>query len=389
MSARALALIAVLALAPFDANAQVPAMSPDAACGTPVALSDGWPIDKPESVGLDGARLCGIAARLKATEANVHSVVVVRRGKLVFEQYFTGYDEPWGLDDKDYTFDATMKHDVRSVSKSVTSLLVGIAAARGLFTVDDLVLNFFPDYASTKGLGWEQVSLRHLLTMSSGMRWDEVLAWTDPNNDEPHLGTEPDPLQYVISKPIDSFPGTTWNYSGGSTDLLGAIIEKTSGKSFEAFAREALFEPLGITDWEWKTYQNGKIAPAAGLRLRPRDMARIGQLVLNRGVWDGKQIVPAQWIADSTSPRFQAIGLFGGLYFYGYQWWLGRTFADGKESQWVSGQGWGGQRVFIVPDLDIVVVTTGAMYASPRQNNPGLDILANYIVPAVRDSSTR
>jgi len=316
-------------------------------------------------------------------------VVVVRRGKLVFEQYFAGYDEPWGMDDKEYEFDATTKHDVRSVSKSVTSLLVGIAVARGLFAVDDLVMNFFPDHASTKGLGWEQVSVRHLLTMSSGMRWDEVLAWTDPQNDEPHLSTEPDPLRYVISKPIDSFPGTIWNYNGGSTDLLGAIIEKTSGKSFEAFAREALFEPLGITDWEWKTYQNGRFAPAAGLRLRRRDAAKVGQLVLERGSWNGKQVVPAQWIADSTAPRFQAIGLFGGLYFYGYQWWIGRTFADGKEIPWISGQGWGGQRLFIVPSLDIVVVTTAAMYASPRQNNPGLDILANFVVPAVRDSSAR
>jgi CubicO group peptidase (beta-lactamase class C family) len=388
MRARALALITVLALASFAVNAQVPAMSSDA-CGTPVALDDGWPIDKPESVGLDGARLCGIAPRLKALEANVHSVVVVRRGKLVFEQYFAGYDEPWGLNDKEYEFDATTKHDVRSVSKSVTSLLVGIAVARGLFAVDDLVMTFFPDHTSIKGAGWEQVSLRHLLTMSSGMRWDEVLAWTDPKNDEPHLGTEDDPLRYVISKPIDAFPGTTWNYSGGSTDLLGAIIEKTSGKSFEAFAREALFEPLGITDWEWKTYQNGRFAPAAGLRLRPRDAAKIGQLVLGRGAWNGKQVVPAQWIADSTAPRFQAIGLFGGLYFYGYQWWIGRTFADGKEIPWISGQGWGGQRVFIVPSLDIVVVMTAAMYASPRQNNPGLDILANFVVPAVRDSSAR
>jgi CubicO group peptidase (beta-lactamase class C family) len=167
------------------------------------------------------------------------------------------------------------------------------------------------------------------------------------------------------------------------------VIEKATCKPFEAFAREALFEPLGISDWEWKTYRNGKIAPAAGLRLRPRDMAKIGQLVLKGGSFGGKQIVPAPWIAESTAPRFQAIGLFGGLYFYGYQWWLGRTFAGGKVVSWISGQGWGGQRVFIVPDLDIVVVTTAAMYASPRQNNPGLDILANFVVPAVRDSIPR
>jgi CubicO group peptidase (beta-lactamase class C family) len=278
---------------------------------------------------------------------------------------------------------------MRSVSKSVTSLLVGIAAARGLLSVEDPVLKFFPEYASVSGAGWDKVSLQHLLTMSSGMRWDEVLAWTDPKNDEPHLSVEADPLRYVLAKPIDTRPGTLFNYSGGSTDLLGAVIEKTSGKTFEAFAREALFEPLGISDWEWKTYQNGRFSPAAGLRLRPRDAAKIGQLVLNQGGWNGKQIVPAPWIAESVTPRFQAIGLFGGLYFYGYQWWLGRTLADGKDIPWIAGQGWGGQRLFIIPALDIVVVTTAAMYASPRQNSPGLDILANFVVPAVRASDGR
>jgi len=388
MNEKAVALIIMLVLAPLHVHAQGSAMPPDAACGTPAAIGDGWPIDKPDSVGLDGARLCGIAARLKATEANVHSVVVVRRGKLVFEQYFAGYDVPWGAPDKRYDFDATTRHDMRSVSKSVTSLLVGIAAGCGLFAIDDPVLKFFPEYAASKGAGWENVSLRHLLTMSSGMRWDEVRDWNDPRNDEPHLGSEAEPLRYVLSKPIDAPPGTLWNYSGGSTNLLGAVIEKTSGKPFEAFAREALFQPLGITDWEWKTYENGKIAPAAGLRLRPRDAAKIGQLVLNRGAWNGVQAVPPQWIADSTTPRFQAIGLFGGLYFYGYQWWMGRTFAAGKDVQWISGQGWGGQRIFIIPDLDIVVVTTAAMYASPRQNNPGLEILAHFVVPAVREKDT-
>jgi CubicO group peptidase (beta-lactamase class C family) len=388
MRHKVFALIAVLALASFHAHAQVPAMPTDAS-GTPVALDDGWPIDQPGNVGLDGARLGGIAARLKATEANVHSVVVVRHGKLVFEQYFPGFDEPWGADHRTYSFDATTKHDMRSVSKSVTSLVVGIAASRGLLSIEDPVAKFFPEYAAVIGPGWDKVSLRHLLTMSSGMRWDEVLAWTDPKNDEPHLGNEADPLRYVISKPIDAPPGTLWNYCGGCTDLLGGVIERVSGKTFEAFAREALFQPLGITDWEWKTYWNGKIAPAAGLRLRPRDAAKIGQLVLNRGAWNGKQVVPAQWIAESTTPRFQAIGLFGGLYFYGYQWWLGRSFADGKDIPWIAGHGWGGQRIFIIPGLDMVVVTTAAMYASPRQNSPGLEILASFVIPAVRDNTAR
>jgi CubicO group peptidase (beta-lactamase class C family) len=356
------------------------------ACGAPAALDDGWLTDKPENVGLDGARLCGIAARMSAANANVHAVVVVRKGKLIYEHYSAGYDEPWGEPQGQYNFSAVSKHDMRSVSKSATSLLIGIAIDRKLIaSADEPVVKFFPEHAAVKSAGWDGITIRHLLTMSSGMAWDENLPWTDPRNDEPHLGSEADPLRYVLSKPIAAPPGTIWNYNGGATDLLGGIIERVAGKPFDAFAREALFEPLGITDWEWKRYpRNGKIAPAAGLRLRPRDAARIGQLVLNRGTWKGQQIVSAAWIAESITPRFQAIGYFGGLFFYGYQWWLGRTLSGEKEVTWVAGMGLGGQRLFIVPDLDLIVMTTSGAYASPRQGNAALEILYRFVMPAVR-----
>jgi CubicO group peptidase (beta-lactamase class C family) len=357
--------------------------------GTPVLLHDGWPIASPEDAGLDIARLRGIAARLKATESNVHAVVIARHGKLVFEQYFSGYDEPWGQEYKDYDFDAMTKHDVRSASKSVASLLLGIAVDRKLVALDDRVIDFFPDYADLQSPGWEKVAIRHLLTMSSGMRWDENLPWNDPKNDEPYLGSEADPVKYVLSKPIIAEPGTVWTYNGGNTDLLGAIIARKSGKSFDAFARETLFQPLGIAAWEWKNYRNGKIAPAAGLRLRPRDAAKIGQLVLYKGAWAGRQVVSPAWIDDSTMPRFQAIGYFGGLFFYGYHWWMGRTLFKGREFPWIVAQGWGGQRIFVVPGLDIVVAITAGMYGSPRQGNPGLEILYRFVIPAVADNLFR
>jgi CubicO group peptidase (beta-lactamase class C family) len=377
------ALITLLVSAPAFAQS-APIRQP---CGTPVALDDGWAIETPESVGLDGARLCGIEARLKAASANVHAVVVARRGKLVFEQYFSGYDEPWGVPAGQYDFDATSKHDMRSVSKSATSLLVGIAIDRKLIAgVDEPVVRFFPEFAALKSPGWDKITVRHLLTMSSGLAWDENLPWTDPRNDEPHLGKDPDPMAYVLAKPVAVPPDTVWNYNGGGTDLLGNIIERVSGKPFATFAREALFEPLGIIDWEWKAYpKNGKVAPAAGLRLRPRDAAKIGQLVLDRGAWKGKQIVSADWIAQSTTPRFQAIGYFGGLFFYGYQWWLGRTLSGEREIPWVAGVGLGGQRLFIIPDLDLVVMTTSGLYASPRQGHAALDILYSFAIPSVRD----
>lgn len=381
---RRLGLAAVVLLA---ASATQALGQANPACGVPAALGDGWTIDSPDSVGLDGTRLCRIADRLKQTEANIHAVVIVRHGRLVFEQYFPGYDRPWGQGDGQYDFDATTRHDMRSVSKSAISLLVGIAIDRKLIAgADEPVVKFFPDYSAVKSPGWDNITLRHLLTMSSGMRWDEGRAWTDPKNDEPYLGSEADPVRYVLSKPVIAPPETVWTYNGGGTDLLGTVIERVSGKPLEEFAREALFTPLGITDWEWMKYRNEKIASAAGLRLRPRDAAKIGQLVLNKGDWNGRQIVSAKWIEQSITPRFQAIGLFGGLFYYGQQWWMGRTLSGDKDVKWIAAMGLGGQRIFIVPELDLVVMITQGLYGSNRQGHASLDILANFIIPYVRDT---
>jgi CubicO group peptidase (beta-lactamase class C family) len=390
---RRLGLTALFLFAASAATAQIQQLAVgqrNLACGSPASLNDGWPTATPESVSLDGPRLCGIAARLAATNANVHAVVIVRHGKLVFEQYFNGDDQLWGTERGPHEFDASTKHDMRSVSKSVTSLLVGIAIDRELIrNVDEPVLKFFPDYAAVKTAGWDNITLRHLLTMSSGMQWDENRAWKDPQNDEPHLGNEADPFRYVLSKPIAAPPDTLWNYNGGGTDLLGNVIERVSGKSLETFAREALFAPLGISDWEWMKYRNEHVSAAAGLRLRPRDAAKIGQLVLNKGAWGGKQIVSSKWIEQSVTPRFQAIGYFGGLFYYGQQWWMGRTLSGDKDVKWIAAQGLGGQRIFIIPELDLVMVVTSGLYGSPRQGNAPLDILANFIIPSVRDNNTR
>jgi CubicO group peptidase (beta-lactamase class C family) len=374
----ALAMLLTLALAQ-------PARS-ETACGTPAALNDGWPIDTPENVGLDGARLCGIAARLKAADANVHGVVIVRRGKLVFEQYFLGYDNPWGKPDGSYDFDATTLHDMRSISKSVTSLLLGIAIDRKLIaSADEPVLKFFPDYADSATAGWDRITLRHLLTMSSGIAWDESRPWGDPNNDEYQLYDKPDPIRYVLSKPVVAPPDTVWNYNGGGTQLIATIIARLSKMPFDAFAREALFAPLGITEWEWQASKNGTIAAFAGLRLRPRDAAKVGQLVLTGGTWNSKRIASEAWITQSIKPRFQAMGYFGGLFFYGYQWWMGRTLSGERDVPWIAGVGRGGQRLFIVPSADLVVMSTSGLYTSPRQGHAALDMLYSSIFPALRN----
>jgi CubicO group peptidase (beta-lactamase class C family) len=354
------------------------------ACGSPVSLDDGWNTASPDSAGMDGARLCGIAARLQLTGSEVHSVVVARHGRLVFEQYFPGLDQPWGEKEARHEFTPTTRHDIRSASKSVISLLVGIAIDHKLIAnADEPVIKFFPEYQTVKQAGWDAITIRHLLTMSSGIKWDETLSWTDPRNDEPHLGSETDPVGYVLAKPVAAPPDMVWVYNGGGTELLGNILERASGQKLQAFAREVLFGPIDVTDFEWKNYRrNGKVAAAAGLRLRPRDAAKIGQLVLNRGTWNGRQIVSADWIEKSVTPRFQAAGYFGGTLFYGYQWWMGRSLADGKEVKWVAAFGWGGQRIIIVPELELVMVVTAAQYGKPKEGLGAMDILANVVVPS-------
>lgn len=379
------ALFSLIAAAAWGQN-QMSLGQRNLACGSPVSLDDGWATAAPESAGMDGALLCGIAARLQLTGSEVHSVVVARHGKLVFEQYFPGMDQPWGEKEARHEFTPTTRHDMRSASKSVISLLVGIAIDHKLIAgADEPVVKFFPEYQAVKQAGWDAITLRHLLTMSSGIKWDETLPWNHPDNDEPHLAFDPDPLHYVLSKPIAAPPDAVWTYNGGGTDLLGNVLERASGKKLEAFAREVLFGPLDVTDFEWKSYKNQKIAAAAGLRLRPRDAAKIGQLLLSGGNWGGKPIVSAGWIEKSTAPRFQAAGYFGGTMFYGYQWWIGRSLANGREVKWVAAFGWGGQRIFVAPKLDLVMVTTASQYGKPKEGLAAMDILANVVLPAALD----
>lgn len=356
-------------------------------CGMPAKLDDGWTIAAPDEAGLDGERLCTIESRLKLTDSDIHAVIIARHGKLAFEQYSSGLDQPWGRPEARYDYDATTLHDMRSVTKSVTSLLVGIAIDRRMIrSVNETVMNSFPELSDLRTPGWDNVTIHHLLTMSSGIKWDETLPWGDPGNDEPHLAFDADPIRYVLSKPIAMPPDAMWVYNGGGTELLGNIIERTSGMPLEAFAREFFFNPLGVSDFEWKAYpKNSKISAAGGLRLRPRDAAKIGQLLLSDGAWAGRQIVPPDWIMQSVIPRFQAVGYFGGTLFYGYQWWMGRSLAEGREVRWVAALGWGGQRIFVIPELDMVVMMTSGLFGRPKEGMAQLDILANVIIPAARE----
>lgn len=328
------------------------AAAQDKDCGKPPDLRDGWRVAAPADVGLDPALVCAIGPRFAAwTEANAHAVLIVRKGTLVYERYFAGQDERGGRPIGHVAFDAATKHDLRSVTKSVAALVVGIAIDRGwIKSADAPVFSFFPEYADLKTPEKERITLRHLLTMSAGFAWNEQIPYSNPANSDRQMYIAADPLRHLLSQPMAAPAGRDYVYNSGATALLGAAVARAAGKPFDVVMQETLFEPLGIRDVEWIRYPGGAPVPGWGLRLRPRDLAKIGQLVLGKGAWNGKQIVPAAWVAEATAPHVNGESIF----FYGYQFWLGRSFVSGRAIDWAAGFGWGGQRLFIVPGEDLV-----------------------------------
>lgn len=366
-------------LAPLQSVAQTNEI---AECGTPISGIDTWEVATQASAGWSTKGLCALAEHLDASpQDNVHGVVVAHDNRLVFEKYLTGPDERWGQSLGDTVHGPDVLHDVRSVTKSVISLLVGIAIDRNLIGgVDQPVLVSFPEYAPLRSAEKDDILLRHLLAMSSGLAWDENRPYSDPKNSEIRMARAEDPYRFVLEQPISSRPDAVWNYSGGSTQLLAGVVEKASGKPIEAFAREALFEPLGITDIEWVRMPNGYMAAASGLRLRPRDMAKLGQLFLNGGEWNGRRIVSASWLQESALPRVSSS--------YGYQWWNGLSVVGEQIVERIEAKGLGGQRIFIVPSSNLVVVVTAGLYIKRGLDNEGeitTGILDSYVLPSVLD----
>ena len=295
---------------------------------SPIAVGcAGWPID----------------SRLRS---NVHAVLVARVGKLVFERYFSGSDEINGRRVENVTFDVGIPHSLKSVSKSVTSLAVGIAIDRGLIrSVNEPIFSFFPELSDLRSAEKDRIQLVHALTMSMGLKWVEATPATgDYNNDEARMHIAWDPCRYVLGLPVTAPAGQEFFYNTGALALVSTIMRKATGRPLDEFAREALFEPMGITEFEW-TRVRGDSDAGGGLRLRPRDMAKIGQLVLAGGRWKDRQIVSKAWIETSTAPKLKATD----DQLYGYLWWLGRSRLNGREVHWVGALGRGGQSICIVP----------------------------------------
>jgi len=303
-----------------------------------------------------------MADRLATSGANIHAVLVVHGGKLVFEHYFKGRDEVplsfLGSRVANVAFDADTLHSLKSVSKSVASLAVGIAIDRGLIRgVDEPILGFFPELADMRTPERDRLLLRHALGMTMGLEWIEATPATGAANDETRMYLSGDACRYVLARPAVAPPGQRFFYSTGALALVSAIVHKATGQPLDEFARANLFAPLGISGEAWSRIGRDTDA-GGGLSLRPRDMARIGQFVLAGGRWNDRQIVSKGWIDASTSTLMKATDDEG----YGYLWWTGRSAAHRRTVAWVGALGRGGQSIRIVPQLDLVVVVTAGYY---------------------------
>jgi CubicO group peptidase (beta-lactamase class C family) len=292
----------------------------------------------------------------------IHALLVSRGGKLVLEQYFEGEDESWGDPLGPVQFGPTVLHDLRSVTKSIVGLLYGIALERGLVpALDAPVIDGFPEYPDlVADPERRKVTVAHTLTMTTGMEWDENKPYTDPTNSEIAMEMAPDRYRFILDRPIIGAPGEKWIYSGGAVALIGALIERGSGQKLPDFAREALFAPLGISDFYWLAGSDGVASPASGLRLTAPDLLRIGAMLVDGGRHEGRQVVPAAWIDASWTPAIQTWDGLG----YGRLWYIHEAPAPGYDEplRWVGAFGNGGQRLWLAPEAGLACVINAGDY---------------------------
>lgn len=322
----------------------------------------------------------------------VHSMLIFKNDKMLFEAYFPGHQYKW--DAPNYhgewtNWDQSALHGVRSVSKSITSLCIGIAIDKGFIkSVDQSVFDYLPDHRQLKTAGKERITIEHLLTMTSGLEWEE---WKSSLSSEKNdiVGIwyqEKDPLTYILEKPLVKVPGSAFNYSGGNTILLGEIIRNATKMDLEQFANEYLFKPAGVDSTAWPLrFKNGVIEAGGGLEITPGDLIKIGALCLQNGTHNGQRIIPEQWIEKCKSPfagntTIFIPGHFSGSHGYAYSWWLKTLKKSGKDINMFHATGWGGQELIIIPELNAAVVFTGGNYVPLTTT---FSILDKYILPAI------
>ena len=316
---------------------------------------------------------------------NIHSVLISKNSRLIYEAYFEGMDELWGDSLGVVQHGQDKLHDVRSISKSVVSACIGLAIGQGkIKAIDQKVFDFFPEYSEyDEGLK-SDLSLEHLLTMTSGLEWNEDIPYSDPENSEIQMTSSQDPMEYVLSRPMEVPPGKVWKYNGGTTQLLAAIIQKTTGLRIDDFAQQYLFQPLGITQFEWTSFPGTDMpAAASGLRLSSRDLLKFGMLYAQNGQWNGNQLLTKDWIEASMVSHI----MFGrnNNVGYGYQFWVldGTTIAEDEDHAIVAAFGNGDQRIYLDKANELIVVVTAGNYNNWTIKKDSEALLSDFIYPSL------
>jgi CubicO group peptidase (beta-lactamase class C family) len=369
------------------AQTPVSVPSPAYTYAIPPTLNDGWMTGPLEQAGIDRHRLEQMTDSIRShPEFNVHAVLIERAGHLVYEEYFSGKDERWGEPLGVVTFNRGTLHDLRSVTKSVVSALVGVASSSGAIpSLDAPLLGYFPEYKDLDVPERRRITIRHALMMSVGLEWNEDIPYTDPTNDEIAMTRSRDPLHYVLARPIVSAPGTSWRYNGGTTQVLGTIVQRATKQPLAEYARAMLFSPLGITESEWLGSLAGVPAAASGLRLRPRDLAKFGSLYLHDGRWNGRQILPREWVYESTRRRLTFPGQEARG--YAYHWWHACYPTPSGVAEVPTAVGNGTQRIFLLRAQQTVATVLAGRY-NDFTSNPPERLLLDFILPALPPAPT-
>jgi CubicO group peptidase (beta-lactamase class C family) len=339
----------------------------------PDQLSDGLTTDHASSRGLNLADLTTMVREVKEGRwENIHSILVFSRGALVLEEYFTG---KW-IDGTPLSGDRNVRVSVQSVTKSVTSAVVGIALDEGVLpNIAEPIVRWFPTRAEVLAPPErEPIRLRHLLNMTAGLSWDEwSFPYSDSRNSHFKMNRSPNPVSYVVSRDRAFDPGNRFVYNSGLPITLGEIVRIELGEPFDTYAERVLFEPLGINEWSWERYfESGVVQAGGGLYLRARDMLKIGVLFEQGGTWDGARIVSEEWVDQSTIQQAPDTE-------YGYQWWTDQYQEGERSFVGYHASGVGGQFIFVVPELELVAVFTGGNTAPSLFNQP-FEILRRYLI---------
>jgi len=336
---------------------------------------EAWAVSTPEQEGIDPVAVDALVQDIQAgTYGLIDHFTLIRHGRMVadyhFEQDYEAVAAAYDTTNYQYNYDHpqwhpyyrnTDLHTLQSVTKSVTSVALGIAIDQGFIQgVEVPALSFFEEYDPDLSDPWRgDMLLEDLLTMRSGIEWSEDTPYTDPNNSCILMEASEEWVPFVLGYPMDSDPGTVWEYNSGASVLLGKIVDVATGKRIDAWAKEELFDPLGIHDFYWKTTPTGEVDTEGGLYLSAQDLARIGYLFLRDGMWGDRRIVSEEWVRASTAPVVPDIAPENGRSDpgYGYQWWV--PDHDGERPAVFAGNGYGGQFLLVAPEYDVVAVFNG------------------------------